>query len=130
MRVKAESLSNVITKYLNEYQEDIEEEVVSSSNSIAKQAKEELIRTSPVNKYGNRGRHYKDGWTISTQNQKSQHYFTKKIWNKTDYQLTHLLEFGHHSRNGGWVAAQPHIRYVEEKYVQKFVDELEREIRA
>ena len=131
MRVQPQNLSKVLTKYLNEYKEDIDEEVISSSNSVAKQAKDELTRTSPPKKgsLSNRGRHYKDGWTISTQNQKSQNWYTKKIWNKTDYQLTHLLEFGHHIRNGGWVAAQPHIRPVEQKYIQKFVQELEREIR-
>jgi hypothetical protein len=126
-RIKPEQLSATITKYLNEYSEEIDEEVQKDTTSISKQAKEELVRISPVNKYGNRGRHYRDGWTISTQNSKKQ--YIKKIWNKTDSQLTHLLEFGHHSRNGGWVNAQPHIRPVEDKYKQKFIEELERDIR-
>ena len=90
-RIKPEQLSTAITKYLNEYSEEIDEEVQKESTSISKQAKEELVRISPVNKYGNRGRHYRDGWTISTQNSKNQ--YIKKIWNKTDSQLTHLLEF-------------------------------------
>ena len=51
------------------------------------------------------------------------------VWNKTNYQLTHLLEFGHVTRNGGRTRALPHIRPIEEKYNVKFVDKLEKRIR-
>lgn len=57
--------------------------------------------------------------------------YQKVIWNRTNYQLTHLLEFGHATRNGtGWVNAQPHIRDVEQKYKVKFVDLVEKKIRG
>ena len=59
----------------------------------------------------------------------SKNYYTKKVWNATDYQLTHLLEFGHADRSGGHVNAQPHIRPTEKKYRNKFIQILERDIR-
>lgn len=87
----------------------------------------EVKRKSPVDKLSTRGRHYADGWTISKSS--SQGYYSKKIWNKTDYQLTHLLEFGHADRSGGHVNAKPHIRETEETYRQKFIEDLERDIK-
>lgn len=50
--------------------------------------------------------------------------YVVKIHNKTNYQLTHLLEFGHATKNGSRTKAQPHIRPIEEEYSEKFEDEL------
>ena len=50
--------------------------------------------------------------------------------NATDYQLTHLLEFGH-AINGGTkrVKAIPHIEPAKENAVETFVQEVEKVIR-
>lgn len=55
--------------------------------------------------------------------------YSKAAYNKKYYRLTHLLEFGHATRNGGRTKAIPHIRPTEDKYREKFVEELERKIR-
>lgn len=134
-KVRADQLQKVIEKYLNEYHEDISEDVRTTAKSIANAAKAELERISPVGdadvilKGGEvhpRG-NYAKGWTIATQTSKNVH--SKKIWNRTDYQLTHLLEFGHATRNGGRTKAIPHVRPTEKKYLDKFEKELEKEIK-
>ena len=42
------------------------------------------------------------------------------VHNKTDYQLTHLLEKGHVKRGGGRVPAYAHIRPAELAAIKKF----------
>jgi len=56
---------------------------------------------------------YADGWTIEEKKDVYQRWYYCTIWNKTDWQLTHLLENGHlivNKRGGvGWASKKPHI---------------------
>lgn len=54
--------------------------------------------------------------------------YSIKIHNKTNYQLTHLLELGHATKNGGRTKPQPHIRPTEVKYKKEFEKELKKKI--
>lgn len=129
--IKIENLQNEVMKYLTDYVEDIEEGVKETTDSVTKEAKEKLKQTSPRSGIARNTKYYK-GWAVKNgaKTRKGSHKYTKVIWNKTNYQLTHLLEFGHHKRDGtGWVDAQPHIRKVEEEYGSKFADLLDRKIK-
>lgn len=54
---------------------------------------------------------YNDGWTA--ENKKGKGSSSTVVWNRTNYQLTHLLEKGHlvtNKKNGiGWASPYPHI---------------------
>ena len=126
-KIKPEDLQKELLKYLENYKEDIDEEVVETVDEITKKAKEELKQNSPRGK-GARATPYHKGWAVKLSKRRTGVYH-KVIWNKTNYQLTHLLEFGHATRNGGRTRAIPHIRPVEEKYNVEFVDKLEQKIR-
>lgn len=125
--IKPDELSKVVMDYLENYKEDIDEDVIETVDEITKKAKDELKETSPRGKRNRKNPYYK-GWTVKLSKRKTGVYH-KVIWNKTNYQLTHLLEFGHATRNGGRTKAIPHIRPVEEKYNVEFVDKLEKKIR-
>ena len=116
-------LSKELSKYLESYKEDIDAEVEEVANKVGKEAVAELKQTSPKGKRGE----YAKGWRLK-KDKKGKNSYTVKVWNKTNYQLTHLLEFGHVTRNGGRTKAQPHIRPVEEKYSEKFEKELKQRI--
>ena len=129
--IKIENLEKRVMKYLENYVEDIEDDVKETTDSVTKEAKEKLKQTSPKSGIARNTKYYK-GWAVKNgaKTRKGSHKYTKVIWNKTNYQLTHLLEFGHHKREGtGWVDAQPHIRKVEEEYGSKFADLLDRKIK-
>lgn len=127
MSIKPEELEKALKNYLNTYAEDIEDDVVECVDQVTKAAKTELVNVSPRGK-GKRDTPYYKGWTIKLQ-KKGKGKYTKVVWNRTNYQLTHLLEFGHVTRNGGRTKPIEHIRPVEEKYKVEFVDLLERKIR-
>ena len=121
--IKPEMFAQAVKEYLEIYDEDIGEAVEEKSNQIGKEARDELKQTSPK-KTGK----YAKGWTVR-KDKKNKNYYTVKVWNRTDYQLTHLLEFGHTTKNGGRTKAIPHIRPVEEKYKNKFEKQLKDKIR-
>ena len=128
--INPDELQKVVQEYLTEYVEDIENDVKETTDSITKEAKNKLKQTSPRSGIARNTKYYK-GWTIKNGGKtRKRKYYSKVIWNKTNYQLTHLLEFGHHKRDGtGWVEAQPHIRKVEEEYGSKFADLLDKKIK-
>lgn len=128
--MKPEELQKAITDYLENYVEDIEVDVEDATNTVVKEAKQELVQISPRSGIARDTKYYK-GWAIKNGGRtRKGRYYSKVIWNKTNYQLTHLLENGHHTRDGtGWVEAQPHIGKVQEKYGTKFADLLEKKIR-
>ena len=129
--IKADELQKELMKYLTEYREDIQEDVEEVVDKVSKEARDELKVTSPKSGLARNTKYYK-GWSTKISKRGATKYH-KVIWNKTNYQLTHLLEFGHHKRNGtGWVNPSPaggHIRPVEQKYKVEFVDLVEERIR-
>ena len=140
-RVSVDNLSKEIMKMLTEYKEDINEEVESLSKKYVKKACAELKSISPVSKEKVQLKKYSDGtreyqfpgsyasdWSTK-QKEKSTNKYSRVAYNKGYYRLTHLLEFGHATRNGGRTRAIPHIRPIEDKYNVKFVDKLEKRIR-
>lgn len=112
---------------LNEYSTDIQEGIERIAKEVAKEDVNKLKNTT--NTYKVRSGKYNKGWT-STNVDKSRYSFNYVVHNKTDYQLTHLLEKGHRiiGRDGtvkGQARAFPHIAPVEEVSNKTFETEVQ-----
>lgn len=108
-----------INDILNDYSRDIQDAITEEAQRIAKVGQEELKATSPKNKKNttHKGK-YAKGWRVKTE--KSQLSISCIIYNSTDYQLTHLLENGHLTRNGGKTTPIKHIEPVNNECIENF----------
>lgn len=93
-------------------------------DKYAKRTKKELVKSSPK-RDTERVKPYNKGWTIVPQVSKDSKYKVV-IWNRTNWQLTHLLEHGHLITNKkgsvGYARAKPHIQPTFENVEPDFVE--------
>lgn len=118
MAINVDKLAAELTQGLSEYSQEIADEIKKAADEVTVEAVRELKNTSPVQTGS-----YAAGWKKKT-TYESKSSKRNTVYNKTDYQLTHLLEKGHASRNGGRVAAKVHIQPVEEKTMAAFEEKV------
>lgn len=111
------SLAKTINEELQAIGVAVDDDMQQVFDEVGKEAAKKLKETSPVNEKSKHKGRYAKGWTY----EKGKRYRGKAVGvvrNKTDPQLTHLLEYGHPLvRNGkvvGNVDAIEHIRPVAE----------------
>lgn len=119
-RVKIGNFEDALNKIINEYADDITQGTHKAVQEAAKIAKKETQSGSPVGKRGK----YKKGWAVKQK--KTRLTSEAVIYNRTDYQLTHLLEKGHALRNGGRSKAIPHIATAEQHAIENITKAVEK----
>lgn len=121
------NITDQMEKILNDYSVEVKRATNNSIDVVAKQAVSKLKNSSP-RKSGS----YARGWGIKRE-RGSGGINTVTVHNKTNYQLTHLLENGHVIRNikgtYGRAPAHPHIKPVEEFAKSELPAEIERELK-
>lgn len=132
-KIEINELQKQLDNIFVEYGDHIDDIVQKETDSNIEKAKAELKSLSPtsskpvstgVGKIQLPGT-YRNGWHVVSK--KDKHLYTKVIANRV-YQLTHLLEFGHATRNGGQTKKFPHIRQTEDKYQVKLIEGITQDI--
>lgn len=123
----AESLTVQLDRIFDEYSKEVVDAANNSINKISKEAVQKLRNSSPK-KTGS----YSRGWGTKTEGGIGG-IRTVIVHNRTDYQLTHLLEKGHVVRNKkgtyGRAPAHPHIKPVEQWANSELPAEIERSLK-
>lgn len=111
-----------IKDILNDYSDDIQEDIIKCAESVAKNGANKLKQTSPK-----RTGAYRKGWRVKTTKSKGE--IESVIYNSTNWQLTHLLEKPHLLRNGGVSTPKVHIAPVEQQCIKEYESEVEKIIK-
>ena len=114
---------------LDSYSQEVRRATANSQDVVAKEAVRKLKNTSP--KQANHRRKYAEGWAIKRE-KGSGGIPVVTVYNKTNQQLTHLLENGHVIDNGrgtyGRTRPIKHIGPVNDWAVDELPREIEKEL--
>jgi len=107
------SLAKIINEELMSAGVAISDDMQEVFDEIGKEGAKRLRDTSPVNPKGSQSGRYAKGWTYERGKRTSNYKSNGVIRNKTDPQLTHLLEYGHPIiRNGEKVGQSDPVEHI------------------
>ncbi len=119
-RVGVSNFSSYTADLIRKYGDDVYEALEESINEVAKESANKL-KTSPM-PFKTRTGDYQKDWTWKSE--KKRLMVGAVVYNKKNYQLTHLLEFGHATANGGRTKAYEHIAPVNEWAETEVIDRM------
>lgn len=117
--ITIDQLGKAIQEIVDDYSEDATNVVEKTLPEIGKKAVKEVKSKSPK-----RTGSYKKGWKMKVEKGRLSTQIV--VYNKTRYQLTHLLEKGHANRGGGRTEGIPHIEPTEKNAVANALKQIKR----
>lgn len=139
-KIKINDLGKVVSEILQEYGNNVTAGTKKAVLEVAKIAQQETKAGSPVKSggYGNIKRKqkqkpgsYRRGWAVR-EDVLDRFRTDAIVYNRTDYQLTHLLEKGHDVKNRkggpviGHARAIPHIEPAEQHAIKNLQEAVKR----
>ena len=120
--VKIEDLSNAIGKELEIYDRDIAQKIKRQAVRSIKQCVETTKLTAPV---GKRTKHYRDDIAWRTLEDTYRKTVVQWYVKTPNYRLSHLLNNGHATKNGGRVEGTNFITRAHDETVREYEKEIE-----
>lgn len=120
-KVSINNLTSAIQDIIKDYTDEMQSIVEDATEKCTTQALKEIKNVSPQDT----GK-YKKGWRKKIE--KGRFATNGVVYNATDYQIIHLLEFGHANVHGGRTLgrtpAHPHVAAINEEVAQRFILEV------
>jgi len=116
--IKPDELAAAILYELKNYDQAVTDGVKKEVRKVANECRQDIVTGSPV-QTGD----YKAGWRDKVAYE-SYSDIRVRVYNRTDYQLTHLLEHGHAGPGGiakGSARPFPHIAPAEQRAEEKLM---------
>ena len=113
--IPIEELTAAVTEALESYRQDVTDGLKREIKTVAKECKRDIQENSPEQTGS-----YRKDWQDKVAYE-SDEDIRIIVRNRTDYQLTHLLEHGHTKVNGGRVEGKPHIGPAEQRAEKKLL---------
>lgn len=113
--VEIANLADAIAQELETYRQDVTDALKRDVKAVAKECKQDIQQNSPVLTGS-----YRKGWQDKVAYEGDED-IRVIVRNRTDYQLTHLLEHGHAKVSGGRVEGNPHIGPAEQRAEKKLL---------
>ena len=117
------NLSQAMKGILTDYTDEITKVVTEVITEVSEEAANELHSAGSF-----QGHKYRAGWTSEVERRRL--FNSATVYNKKHYRLTHLLEYGHATRNGGRTRESEHIAPINEEAQEKAVKKLKEAIEA
>lgn len=132
--VAIDQMAAAVVAELKDYCQEVTDGLKEDVKAVSKETVQELKSTSPKEQgVSKRKGRYAKGWYAS-EAYESDTDIRITVHNKTDYQLAHLLEFGHEVVVAGKVVGHfngiPHIRPAEEQAEEKLMKKVKVRVRA
>ncbi|MDP4174137.1 MAG: hypothetical protein Q8933_09235 [Bacteroidota bacterium] len=124
MSVKIDEISDLMAEYMSNYTQDVADEMKKAIDKVSQEANEEIKAHITFKRH--KGDKYVKSFRIKTSYEDK--FNKRNTWYVAApyYRLTHLLENGHATIDGGRTKEYPHIKYGEE-LAQRRMEELAKE---
>lgn len=135
--LEIKQLAKLVMDNLENYTEEVAEMVRDETDKIANKGVEELkvVNEPPATELGTANQYprkswskYSSSWSIKDTSQGSK--TSRTIYNKKYYRLTHLLEYGHATANGGRTRAFAHIKPIAEEIEKEYENNIEKRLKG
>lgn len=129
-KVNIDQLADVLTDQIKKYADVTTDEMKQAVRDVAKECRNQIKQKSP-RLTGD----YAKGWRTEKAFENANE-LRMNVKNATDWQLTHLLEYGHVVKNKkdgrelGMANAHPHIRPAELKAQKELVKKIEKAVKG
>jgi hypothetical protein len=124
--VNIDGLADAIIKNLQEYTDDVTDGIKKDVDIVSKEVNDTIKSHITFKQHtGKYVKSFRIKKTYEDRYKKVNTWYVKA----PEYRLTHLLEDGHATRNGGRTKAYPHIKYGEEIAEQRMMELSEETIR-
>ena len=121
--VRPEEFEQAVMKVLAKYGDDVLRDLEAETKSIGRQTASALKGSAPA------GGQYARGWSHKPQ-KGGAYKLSDTVYNRVDYQLTHLLEKPHTTGRGGSGHYPKNVNYtgtiaqIEDEYANRFYEEV------